>query len=74
MADYTMNVPEMFGKNVFNDEVMRERLPKPVYKRLRQIIDNREEMDPSIADSVAHAMKDWAIENGATHYSHCSSR
>ena len=60
----------MFGKNVFNDEVMRERLPKPVYKRLRQIIDNREEMDPSIADSVAHAMKDWAIENGATHYSH----
>ncbi len=70
MEDYSMNVPEMFGKNVFNDDVMRERLPKPVYRRLRQIIDNREEMDPSIADAVAHAMKDWAIENGATHYSH----
>lgn len=65
-----INVSESFGKNVFNDSAMRERLPKSVYKKLKQTIENGTELDPSIADVVAHAMKDWAIEKGATHYSH----
>ena len=61
---------EIFGKNVFNDTAMKERLPKSVYKKLKQTIEDGAELDPSIADVVAHAMKDWAIERGATHYSH----
>ncbi|MGI6054913.1 MAG: glutamine synthetase III [Clostridium sp.] len=65
-----INVAEIFGKNVFNDTAMRERLPKSVYKKLKQTIEDGTELDPSIADVVAHAMKDWAIERGATHYSH----
>lgn len=65
-----INVSEIFGKNVFNDTAMKERLPKSVYKKLRQTIEDGTELDPSIADVVAHAMKDWAIERGATHYSH----
>lgn len=65
-----INVSEIFGKNVFNDTAMKERLPKSVYKKLKQTIENGTELDPSIADVVAHAMKDWAIERGATHYSH----
>lgn len=65
-----INVSEIFGKNVFNDAVMKERLPKSVYKKLKQTIEDGTELDPSIADVVAHAMKDWAIERGATHYSH----
>ena len=69
MGDVT-NVSEMFGKNVFNDSVMRERLPKSVYKKLKKTIEDGTELDPSIADVVAHAMKDWAIERGATHFSH----
>lgn len=69
MSDMT-NVSGLFGKNVFDDTVMRERLPKTVYKKLKQTIENGAELDPSIADVVAHAMKDWAIESGATHYSH----
>lgn len=69
MSDVT-NVSEMFGKNVFNDSVMRERLPKNVYKKLKKTIEDGTELDPSIADVVAHAMKDWAIERGATHFSH----
>ncbi|MEG1901380.1 MAG: glutamine synthetase III [Clostridium sp.] len=64
------NVSEIFGMNVFDDTVMRERLPKSVYKKLKQTIESGTELDPSIADVVAHAMKDWAIERGATHYSH----
>lgn len=67
MSDVT-NVSEMFGKNVFNDSVMRERLPKSVYKKLKKTIEDGTELDPSIADVVAHAMKDWAIERGATHF------
>lgn len=63
-------VSEIFGKNVFNDAAMQERLPKSVYKKLKQTIEDGTELDPSIADVVAHAMKDWAIERGATHYSH----
>lgn len=65
-----LNVTGMFGKNVFNDAVMKDRLPKNVYKKLKETIENGAELDPSIADVVAHAMKDWAIERGATHYTH----
>ncbi len=65
-----MNVTDMFGRNVFNDAVMRVRLPKSVYKKLKKTIEDGAELDPSIADVVAHAMKDWAIERGATHYTH----
>ena len=65
-----INISEVFGKNVFNESVMRERLPKNVFKKLKQTIENGADLDPSIADVVAHAMKDWAIERGATHYTH----
>ena len=69
MSD-AINVAEIFGKNVFHDTAIKERLPKSVYKKLKQTIEDGAELDPSIADVVAHAMKDWAIERGATHYSH----
>ena len=65
-----IDVTEIFGKNVFNDSAMREKLPKSVYKKLKQTIEDGAELDPSIADVVAHGIKDWAIERGATHYSH----
>ena len=65
-----IHVAEIFGENVFDDAVMRERLPKSVYKKLNQTIEDGSELDPSIADVVAHAMKDWAVDNGATHYTH----
>jgi glutamine synthetase len=61
---------ELFGANVFNDKVMQARLPKDVYKALRRTIDRGEKLDVSIADPVAVAMRDWAIEKGATHYAH----
>ncbi len=61
---------DIFACNVFNDKVMRERLPKAVYKSLRKTIDLGQRMDPNIADNVASAMKDWAIEKGATHFTH----
>lgn len=61
---------DIFGCNVFNDRVMRERLPKNVYKSLRKTMDFGERLDPAIADTVAAAMKDWAIEKGATHFTH----
>jgi glutamine synthetase len=66
------NIPvsELFGCNVFNDKVMRERLPKEVYKSLRAAIRHGEALQPEVADVVANAMKDWAIEKGATHYTH----
>lgn len=60
----------LFGANVFGPEVMRNRLPKAVYKSLMQTINSGAKLDPSIADIVAMAMKDWAIEKGATHYAH----
>ncbi len=63
-------VPEIFGCMVFNDDVMRERLPKEVYKSLTKTIATGRTIDASIADVVANAMKDWAIEKGATHYTH----
>ncbi len=65
-----INVPEIFGSMVFNDDVMRERLPKDVYKSLRKTIDNGKDLDITVANAVANAMKDWAIEKGATHYTH----
>ncbi|MBQ2999458.1 MAG: glutamine synthetase III, partial [Clostridia bacterium] len=64
------NVPEIFGSMVFNDDVMRERLPKEVYKSLMKTIATGKTIDASVADVVANAMKDWAIEKGATHYTH----
>ena len=64
------NVSEIFGNMVFNDDVMRERLPKEVYKSLIKTIATGRTIDPSIADVVANAMKDWAVEKGATHYTH----
>lgn len=66
----TKSVPEIFGSMVFNEEVMRQRLPEEVYQSLRRTVEQGKEIDPSIADVVAGAMKDWAIEKGATHYTH----
>ena len=65
-----MNVTETFGCNVFNDEVMKNSLPKEVYKSLRRTIDEGYPLDSSIASAVANAMKDWAVKKGATHYTH----
>lgn len=65
-----MNVTEHFGCNVFGDEVMKNSLPKEVYKSLRRTIDEGEPLDSSIAGAVANAMKDWAVSKGATHYTH----
>ncbi len=64
------NIPEMFGCMVFNDAVMRQRLPKDVYKSLTYTIQTGKTIDVSIANVVANAMKDWAVEKGATHYTH----
>ena len=64
------SVPELFSSMVFNDGVMRERLPKDVYKSLRKTIDNGKDLDLTVANAVANAMKDWAVEHGATHYTH----
>lgn len=69
MSEY-FNVAEIFGENVFNDAVMQERLPKKVYKKLREVIEEEKELDLETADVVAHEMKEWAIEKGATHYTH----
>lgn len=63
-------IEDIFAQNVFSDDVMKERLPKDVYKKLRKTIDNGEELDASIADVVAQAMKTWALEKGCTHYTH----
>ena len=64
------NIVEIFGSNVFNDSVMRERLPKDTYKALKSTMREGSTIDSSIADEVASAMKDWAIEKGATHFTH----
>ena len=64
------SVPELFGSLVFNDDVMQERLPKDVYKSLRKTIDEGNDLDLNVANAVASAMKDWAVEMGATHYTH----
>ena len=64
------NVPEIFGSMVFNDQKMQERLPKATYKALKKTMQNGEPLDLSVANVVANAMKDWAIELGCTHYTH----
>lgn len=61
---------ELFGSNVFNDAVMKERLPRETYRAIKRTIDNGLPLDISVAEVVANAMKDWAIEKGATHYTH----
>ena len=65
-----VNVPEIFGSMVFNDATMKERLPKATYKALKKTIDLGEPLDISVANVVANAMKDWAVEKGCTHYTH----
>ena len=64
------NVPQIFGSMVFNDKVMQERLPKTTYKALKKTVENGEQLDISVANVVANAMKDWAVELGCTHYTH----
>ena len=64
------NVADIFGENVFNDTVMKERLPKNVYKNLKLTMEGVQELSLADADVIANAMKDWAIEKGATHYTH----
>ena len=63
-------VTEVFGSNVFNDSIMRQRLPKDVYKSIKKTTNGHQPLDPALADVIANAMKDWAIEKGATHFCH----
>ena len=64
------SIPEVFGSMVFNDHVMRERLPKDTYKALKKTMELGKSLDRTIANVVANAMKDWAVEKGATHFTH----
>ena len=64
------NIPELYGSLVFNDKVMKSKLPRDVYKALRKTIENGSHLDLDIANAVAVAMKEWAVENGATHFTH----
>ena len=64
------NLTELYGSNVFNDAVMKESLPKATYKALKKTIEEGTSLDPVVADVVANAMKDWALEKGATHFTH----
>ena len=70
MSTDKINVAEIFGENVFNDTVMQQRLPNKVYKKLKRTIQEGKELDLETADVIAHEMKEWAIEKGATHYTH----
>jgi glutamine synthetase len=65
-----MELTEIFGSNVFSDKVMKQRMPKEIYKALKETIEKDVPLRPDVADVVANAMKDWAIEKGATHYTH----
>ena len=65
-----LNIPEIYGSSVFGDKEMRERLPKAIYKSLKRSMATGEELDPIVADATATAMKEWAIEKGATHFTH----
>lgn len=69
MEEY-IDVKELFGCDVFNDAVMQDRLPKKVYKELKETIEEGKELSLEVADVIAHEMKEWAIEKGATHYTH----
>ena len=64
------DVPEIFGSLVFNDDVMSARLPRDIYKSLHKTIEEGKSLDITVANAVAAAMKDWALEKGATHYTH----
>src|SRR3982751_2512247 len=64
------HVKDLFGSSVFNEEVQRQRLPKTVFKALQKTVRLGAPLDPTVADSIASAMRDWAIERGATHYTH----
>jgi len=66
----TIHIKDLFGVNVFNEEVQRQRLPKQVFKALQKTIRQGAPLDPTVADAVASSMRDWAIEKGATHYTH----
>ncbi|HPK36029.1 MAG TPA: glutamine synthetase III, partial [Oscillospiraceae bacterium] len=69
--DYSSGgVPELFGSMVFGEDVMRERLPKDIYDSLQRTIQDGRELDITVANAVAAAMKDWALEKGATHFTH----
>ena len=70
MSEASSHVPTMFGSMVFNEKVMKERLPKDTYKALKKCKDEGIPLDMSVATVVANAMKDWALEKGATHYTH----
>ncbi len=70
MSETLGNIAEVFGSNVFSDSVMRVRLPKNAYKSFKRTQDGLEPLDPAVADVMANAMKDWAIEKGATHFCH----
>lgn len=70
MSSEYVNVADIFGENVFNDTVMQERLPNKIYKNLKKTIEEGKELDLETADVIAHEMKEWAIEKGATHYTH----
>ena len=69
MSEY-QDIPSLYGSSVFSDKEMRARLPREIYKRLAASIATGEELDPAVADATASAMKAWAIEQGATHYTH----
>ena len=70
MSNDNMDVEAIFGENVFNDATMQERLPKKTYQKLKETIRSGRDLDSTTADVVAHEMKEWAIEKGATHYTH----
>ena len=64
------DIPALYGSLVFNDKVMRNKLPKDIYKALKKTIENGTHLELEVANSVAVAMKEWAVENGATHFTH----
>ena len=66
----TNSIPQLYGSLVFNDKVMRDKLPKDIYKALKKTIENNTHLELDVANSVAVAMKEWAVENGATHFTH----
>jgi hypothetical protein len=69
--DFTKTpLTEIYGCNCFNDAVMRERLPKSIYKEVKLVQEGTRDLDADVAEVVAYAMKDWAIEKGATHFTH----
>ena len=69
-GDFMAGVPELFGSMVFNDDVMKERLPKDIYKSLQKTIKEGTDLNLDVANSVAYAMKEWAVEKGVTHFTH----